>query len=77
MSDIREGLEVEFECGHRMVYDRYSDQGVPEVGELGRCRQCATDEHFLGVDRVVVGIRQCWIETTTHVHFSDPRKSRQ
>lgn len=71
MSDVREGFEVEFECGHRMVYDKYSDQGKPELGELGLCRQCL-DEFDLPVERLIVGLRQCWIETAVHVRFERP-----
>ncbi len=70
MSGPREGVEVEFaECGHRMVYDKFSDQGTPELGELGLCRQCSDDLHFLGVERVIVGLRQCWIQTNVVVTF--------
>ena len=73
MGDVREGVEVEFgPCGHRMVYDKFSDQGQPELGQVANCRLCADDDHFLGMDRTVVGLRQCWIETTTAVHFEQP-----
>lgn len=65
MSYIREGIEVEYECGHKMVYDRYGVDGVPEVGEAGWCRS------HNGVQKVT-GLRQCWIEHTTTVHFERP-----
>lgn len=70
---IREGFEVEFECGHRAVYDRYSQHSVPEVGQLGSCHECEPEpEPNAGVDRAVVGLRQCWIETTTKILFERP-----
>lgn len=70
---VREGFEVEFECGHRVVYDKFSGHGVPEIGQLGRCHACdPTPEPNAGVDRTVVGLRQCWIETVTTVHFEEP-----
>jgi hypothetical protein len=69
MSDVREGVEVEFECGHRMVYDKHSDQGKPELGEPGLCRQCPVDEFGFPPARIVVGLRQCWIETSVRVVF--------
>jgi hypothetical protein len=56
-----------------MVYDRYSQHGVPEIGQVGRCHQCDPDrEPNAGVDRVVTGLRRCWIETVTRVHFEKP-----
>lgn len=77
MSDIREGFEVEFSpCGHRMVYDKFSDQGRPEIGERGLCRQCK-DEWGLPIERTVIGLRQCWIETSVEVHFSRPEQSQE
>jgi len=70
---VREGFQVEFECGHTMVYDRHSRHGIPEIGELGRCHQCDTQpEPNAGVDRTVSVLRRCWIETITVVHFEEP-----
>jgi len=65
---IREGFEVEFECGHKMIYDRHGLAGIPELGERGFCRQ----EGEWGEPKMVVGLRQCWIETTTTIHFEKP-----
>lgn len=73
---IREGFEVSFECGHQAVYDRQSGHGIPLVGEIGRCHQCDDmPEPNAGIDRVVSGTRQCWIETTTTVHFEKPERA--
>ena len=71
---VREGFQVEFECGHTMVYDKHSQHGIPEIGQLGRCHRCDDlPEPNAGVDRRVVGLRQCWIETTTRVLFEEPK----
>lgn len=72
-ASVREGFQVEFECGHRMTYDKATHHGIPEIGQLGRCHQCDPErEPNFGVDRHVKGLRQCWIETVTHVHFEKP-----
>lgn len=39
-SMVREGFEVEFECGHKAAYDKHSQHGIPELGQLGRCHRC-------------------------------------
>ena len=54
-------------------YDKFSDQGQPELGQVANCRLCADDDHFLGMDRTVIRLRQCWIETTTRVLFEQPK----
>jgi hypothetical protein len=72
---IREGFQAEFDCGHKMVYDKFGDHGgPPEIGQDGWCRQCPEPNGYAlhGDLRKVVGLRQCWIETTTKVHFENP-----
>lgn len=69
--DIREGFEVEFECGHKAVYDKYGPHGYPELGQSGNCRQCRGPGDLFA-DRKVIALRQCWIETTTRVLFEGP-----
>jgi len=74
---ITDGFEVEFECGHKAVYDKYSQHGIPELGQLGRCHACDTaPKPNAGVDRRVIAMRQCWIETITRVHFENPNAAR-
>lgn len=70
---IRNGIEVEFECGHKAVYDKATLFDYPEIGMPGRCHTCDTGpKPTLGVVRRVTTIRECWIETITHVHYERP-----
>ena len=73
MGTISERIEVEYNCGHKMIYDLCDLQwhGEPKIGEVGRCHQCKS-EFGLPLDSVVKSLRQCWLETTTKVLYEEP-----